>query len=87
MANGPGDITIMAKLFLCRRDQDEEWSDDNCYEIASVKKGWNVRTGFPNPIEIFCPSEWEKVTGFKLEPGHMTRITLTVDHYWEDGSA
>ena len=29
-------------------------------------------------LETFCPDKFERITGFKLEPGECKRVTITV---------
>lgn len=33
----------------------------------------------PGEFDIFCPREWEEVTGFKLKPGETKKIKINVE--------
>lgn len=50
------------------------------YEIGISKENWDKTSGFNSHsyIAVFCPGEWEDITGMKLRQGQCVRIKRTI---------
>lgn len=61
-------------------------TDDSRYEIGTKKRPWGDADdgGFPDfgdsgYVSGFCEEDFERVTGIRLEPGELLKVTITVE--------
>lgn len=50
------------------------------YELGTKPKSWNRVRGFPYGVllHVFCVKQFESVTGFRLRPGQVVKVHVSV---------
>lgn len=56
-----------------------DWDGD--YEIGSKASVWEKHAGFVRGkfLADFCPKDFERITGIRLEPGESVKVRIVVE--------